>query len=176
VYGFLAAPLSLSPGSSTPVPALTVTGDPNLDGAVQYDQLVPFTLQDSNGLQCTGNLQERVVLSNNTGDLNFYYRVRDTSGPGSVAKISVSSFAGLSVGVGYRTDDAGTVPPTTADFTAAPGTSITFNFSSHPISCASQEESQFILISTTVTNFESGGQADIYSTDGIDFSAPGVMP
>jgi hypothetical protein len=176
VYGFLASPSGLSPGSSIPVPALTDKGDPNLDGVVQYDQLVPFTLQDSNGLQCTGNLEERVVTSNNTGDLDFYYRVRDTAGSGSVAKVSVSSFAGLWVGVGYRTDDLGTVPPTTADLSAAPGASITFDFSSHPISCAAQEESQFILISTAVTSFQSGGQADIFSTGGIDFSMPSVMP
>ena len=178
VYGFLASPLGLSLGSSSiPVPALTDAGDPNLGGVVQSDQLVPFTLQDANGdLECTGNLQERVVLSNNTGDLDFYYRVRDTAGSGSVAQLSVSSFAGLSVGVGYRTDGLGTVPPTTADRNAAPGDTITFDFSSHPISCAAQEESQFILISTTVTSFESSGQANIVSTDGSNFSMPGVMP
>lgn len=176
VYGLLAGPSGLIPGSSIAVPALTAAGYPNLGGVVQYDQLVPFTLQDSNGLQCTGNLEERVVLSNNTGDLDFYYRVRDTTGPGSIAKISTSSFAGLSLGVGYRTDDLGTVSPTTADRNVAPGGLITFDFSSHPISCAAQEESQFILISTTVTSSESGGQADIFSIDGIDFSMPAVMP
>ena len=176
VYGLLAAPSGLLPGTSIPVPALTDAGYPNLGGVVQYDQLVPFTLQDSNGVQCTGNLQERVVLSNNTGDLDFYYRVRDTSGSGSVARISTSSFAGLSLGVGYRTDGLGTVSPTTADRSAAPGALITFDFTSHPVSCAAHEESQFILISTTVTNFVSGGQADIFSTTGIDFSMPAVMP
>ena len=176
VYGLLAGPSGLAPGSSIAVPALTDAGYPNLGGVVQYDQLVPFTLQDSNGLQCTGNLQERVVLSNNTGDLDFYYRVRDTAGPGSIAKISTSSFAGLALGVGYRTDGLGTVAPTTADRDAAPGDSMTFDFTSHPISCAAAEESQFILISTTVTSFVSGGQADIFSTDGVDFSMPAVMP
>lgn len=177
VYGFLASPTGLTAASSIPVPALTAAGDPNLGGVVQYDQLVPFTLQDANGnLECTGNLQERVVTSSNTGDLDFYYRVRDTSGPGSVASISTSSFAGMPVGVGYRTDGLGTVAPTTADRSAAPGGLITFDFSSHPISCAAQEESQFILISTAVTSYESGGQADIISTDGVDFSMPAVMP
>ena len=177
VYGFLASPTGLTSGSSSiPVPALTDAGDPNLGGVVQYDQLVPFTLQDSNGVQCTGNLQERVVLSNNTGDLDFYYRVRDTSGTGYVSNLSTRSFAGLSVGVGYRTDGLGTVAPTTADRDAAPGDLMTFDFSSHPISCAAGEESQFILISTTVTSFVSSGQADIFSSTGIDFSMPAVMP
>ena len=176
VYGLLASPSGVAPGSSIPVPALTDAGDPNLGGVVQYDQLVPFTLQNSNGLECTGNLQERVVLSSNTGDLDFYYRVRDTAGTGSIAKITTSSFAGLSLGVGYRTDGLGTISPTTSDRNAAPGDTITFDFTSHPISCAASEESQFILISTTVTNFVSGGQADIFSADGIDFSMPAVMP
>jgi hypothetical protein len=176
VYGFLASPSALTSGSSSvAVPALTSAGDPNLNGVVQYDQLVPFTLQDSNGVQCTGNLEERAVLTNNTGDLDFYYRIRDTSGTGYVSNLSTSSFAGLSVGVGYRTDDVGTVTPTTADRDAA-GDLITFDFSSHPISCAAQEESQFILISTTVTNSVSTGQADIFSSTGIDFSMPAIMP
>ena len=177
VYGFLASPSGLTTGSSSvPVPALTDAGDPNLGGVVQYDQLVPFTLQDANGLQCTGNLQERVVLSNNTGDLDFYYRVRDTSGTGYVSNLSTSSFAGIPVSVGYRTDGLGTVSPTTADRDAAPGDLITFDFSSHPISCAAGEESQFILISTSVTGYVTGGQANIFSSTGSDFSMPAVMP
>ena len=176
VYGLLASPSGLPPGSSIPVPALTDAGDPNLGGVVQYDQLVPFTLQDSNGLQCTGNLQERVVLESNTGNLDFYYRVRDTSGTGSVASLTTSSFAGLSVGLGYRTDGLGTVAPTTAARDAAPGDTITFNFTSQPISCAASQESQFILISTAVTSFVSGGQANIFATDGTEFSMPAVMP
>jgi hypothetical protein len=176
VYGLLAAPVGLNPGTSIPVPPLTDAGYPNLGGLVLSDQLVPFTLQAVGGaVQCTGNLQERVVRSNNTGNLDFYYRVRDTAGAGVVSKISTSSFAGLAVGVGYRTDGLGTVSPTTADRSAAPGALISFDFTSHPIACAAHEESQFILISTTVTNFVSGGQADIFSGS-IDFTMPAVMP
>jgi len=177
VYGSLAAPVALTAGSTIPVAALTEAAYPNLGGVVQYDQLVPFTLQDSSGnVECTGNLQERVVLSSNTGDLDFYYRVRDTAGSGSVARLSTSSFAGMSVSVGYRTDGPGTVSPGAATRRAAPGGLITFDFSSNPIVCAAQQESQFMLISTAVTSFESSGQADIFSTDGIDFSMPAVMP
>jgi hypothetical protein len=177
VYGFLASPSGLTVGNSIPVPPLTATGDPNLVGVVQYDQLVPFTLQDANGnLECTGNLEERVVTSNNTGDLDFYYRVRDTSGTGSVASLSTSSFAGKPVAVGYRTDDLGTVSPTSAARSSTPDGVISFDFSSHPISCAAQEESQFMLIGTSVNNYEPGGQADVISSDGADASVLAVMP
>jgi hypothetical protein len=177
VYGLLAGPSGLSPGTSIPVPALTDAGFPNLGGVVLYDQLIPFTLQAPGGaVQCTGNLQERVVRSNNTGNLDFYYRVRDTAGVGAVNKFSTSSFAGLPLSVGYRTDGLGTVSPQVADRSAAPGALITFEFTGQPVSCAAHQESQFVLISTATTNFVTGGHADIYSTTGVDFPMPAVMP
>jgi hypothetical protein len=177
VYGLLATPAGLRPDTKVSVPALTDAGYPNLGGDVLYDQLVPFTLKGREGPeQCTGNLQERVVRSTNTGKLDFYYRVRDTAGVGAVAKIDTSSFAGLPLSVGYRTDGLGTVSPQVATRSGAPGALITFEFGSQPVSCATHQESRFILISTGVTNFVPGGKADIFSTTGVEFSMPAVMP
>jgi hypothetical protein len=70
----------------------------------------------------------------------------------------------------------GTAPPQVADRSAAPGASITFEFGSQPVSCATHQESQFMLISTGATNFVVGGKADIFSTTGVEFSMPAVMP
>lgn len=177
VYGLLAAPSSLPSQTTISVPALTDAGFPNLGGAVIYDELVPFTLRGRDGpVLCTGNLQERVVRSTNTGELDFYYRVRDTAGVGAVAAIDSSSFAGLPVSVGFRTDGLGTVSPQAAERSAAPGALITFEFGSHPVSCANHQESQFMLISTGATNFVAGGKADIFSTTGVKFSIAAVMP
>jgi len=176
VYGLLATPASLPPDTRLSVPALTDAGYPNLGGVVLSDQLVPFTLKGREGEGCTGNLQERVVRSTNTGKLDFYYAVRDTAGIGAVSKIDTSSFAGLPVSVGYRTDGLGTVSPQTVIRSGAPGASITFEFGSTPVSCAAHQESRFMLISTGVTNFVPGGKADIFSTSGIEFSMPAVMP
>ena len=177
VYGLLATPSSLPPQTTLKVPALTDAGYPNLGGVVIYDELVPFTLQAPGGsVQCSGNLQERVVRSTNTGELDFYYRVRDTAGVGTVARIDTSSFTGLPLSVGFRADGLGTAPPQVADRSAAPGASITFEFGSQPVSCATHQESQFMLISTGATNFVVGGKADIFSTTGVEFSMPAVMP
>jgi hypothetical protein len=93
-----------------------------------------------------------------------------------VASLSTSSFAGKPVAVGYRTDDLGTVSPTSAARSSTPDGVISFDFSSHPISCAAQEESQFMLIGTSVNNYEPGGQADVISSDGADASVLAVMP
>jgi hypothetical protein len=177
IYGLLAAPSSLPAQATLSVPALTDAGFPNLGGTVISDVLVPFTLkEESEPALCTGNLQERVVRSTNTGDLDFYYRIRDTAGTGSVAKIAASSFAGLPVSVGYRTDGLGTVSPQTATRSAAPGASITFEFGSHPVSCATHQESQFILVSTGATNFIAGGKADVFTTTGVQASLAASMP
>jgi hypothetical protein len=177
IYGLLSSPSSLPPQATLSVPALTDAGFPNLGGSVLSDVLVPFTLKGSNGAaQCTGNLQERVVRSTNTGDLDFYYRIRDTAGTGSVAKIDTSSFTGLSVSVGFRSDGLGTVSPQVAVRSAAPGAMITFEFGSQPVSCATHQESQFMLIGTGATNFVGGGKADVYSTTGGEASLSAVMP
>jgi hypothetical protein len=68
------------------------------------------------------------------------------------------------------------VSPQIATRSAAPGALITFEFGSQPVSCATHQESRFILISTDVTNFVPGGKANIFSTTGIEFSMPAVMP
>jgi hypothetical protein len=177
VYGLLAAPSSLAVQTTLPVPALTDAGFPNLGGSVISDVLVPFTLKGPTGTAlCTGNLQERVVRSTNTSDLDFYYRLRDTSGTGSVAKIDTSSFSGLLVSVGFRTDGLGTVSPRTAVRSAAPGALITFEFGGQGVSCATHQESQFLLISTGATSFVSGGKADVYSSTGVEATLAAVMP
>jgi hypothetical protein len=53
---------------------------------------------------------------------------------------------------------------------------ITFEFGSQPVSCATHQESQFMLIGTGATNFVGGGKADVYSTTGGEASLSAVMP
>jgi hypothetical protein len=171
----------LPPGASIPVPPTTAATEPDLGGVVLRDTLLPFTIKAPTGATlCAGQLQDRVVRSNKTGLLHFYYRIRDTKGPGMLARMSTSSFPVPALRVAYRTDGLGTVAPRMAARSAVPGTLVTFGFVTSPtvppFSCAQHEESRFILIKTTTKTFHPGGITRIYTTTGANAVVPTVMP
>lgn len=75
-----------------------------------------------------GQLQDRVVRSSRTGLLDFYYRIRNTTGTGAIGQLYTGRFTVVPLNVAYRTDGLGTVAPQLATRTAAPGALITFVF------------------------------------------------
>jgi hypothetical protein len=173
----LAVSVLLPPGGSLPTPSTTAATEPTLSGFVIHDTLVPFKIVTPDGhVLCAGNLQDRVVKSNKTQRLDFYYRIRDTQGTGAVGRISTVGFGGLDLRVAYRTDGLGTVPPRQAARSAAPGALVSFTFSDPPVSCAQHQESRFILIRTPATTFTPGGKTEIFATAGPAVSVPTVMP
>jgi hypothetical protein len=173
----LAVSVLLPPGGSLPTPSTTAATEPTLSGFVIHDALVPFKITTPDGhVLCSGNLQDRVVRSNKTQRLDFYYRIRDTQGTGAIGRIATLGFGGLPLRVGFRTDGLGTVPPRLAARSAAPGAVVTFTFSDPPVSCAQHQESRFILIRTPATTFTSGGKTEIIATTGPAVSVPTVMP
>src|SRR5712692_6844483 len=108
----MAVSVLLPPGGSLITPSTTAATEPTLSGVVIHDALVPFKIATPDGhVLCSGNLQDRVVKSNKTQRLDFYYRIRDTQGTGAVGRISTVGFGGLDLRVAYRTDGLGTVPP-----------------------------------------------------------------
>jgi hypothetical protein len=173
----LAISVLLAPGASLTVPATTAAAEPDLDGIVIHDVLVPFTLKALDGAAlCTGKLQDRVVRSSKTGRLDFYYAIRETEGPGAVARIVTLPFGGLPLRVAYRTDGLGTVAPRVAARSVAPGVRVTLEFTDPPLLCARHEESRFMVIKTETTDFRSGGETQIFATTGAEFTMPTVMP
>jgi hypothetical protein len=173
----MAVSVLLPPGGSLVVPSTTSATEPTLAGVVKHDTLVPFTIKSPAGaVLCEGNLQDRVVESTSTHQLDFYYRIRDTQGPGAVLRIDTSSFGGLPLRVGYRTDGLGTVPPRHANRSPKPGATVAFTLNDPPVSCANHQESQFILIRTPVTAFHPGGATRIIATTGASVTVPTVKP
>jgi hypothetical protein len=159
----LAVSVVLPPGGDVATPATTAATEPDLDGVVINDTLVPFSITTtSGGVVCAGQLQDRVVRSNKTGLLDFYYMIRDTKGTGAVGRIATRSFAGQTIRVAYRTDGLGTVPPGKATRAATPGAIVTFTFD-QPVNCAKAEWSRFILIATQVKAFQQGGETELTS-------------
>ena len=173
----LAISVLLPPGVTLGVPPTTAAAEPSLAGLVIHDTLLPFTITTPAGaLVCAGRLQDRVVRSRRTGRLDFYYRIRDTSGPGAIGRLATSAFGGLPLRVAYRTDGLGTVPPRFAGRTGAPGEWVIFYLTDLPLSCAQHQESRFMLIRTPVTAFAAGGRTWIITTAGAGVSVPTVMP
>ena len=172
----LAVSVVLPPGGSLSVLATTAASEPDLVGVVVHDALVPFTLKSATGVVCAGNLQDRVVRSNRTKQLHFYYRIRDTKGPGAIKLVATLSFAVPVLRVAYRTDGLGTVPPRQATRSGGTGGLVTFTFSDPTISCARHQESRFVLIKTPATAFTTGGTTRILATNGAGASVPTVQP
>jgi hypothetical protein len=151
--------------------------EPDLNGIVLHDALLPFTIKAPTGaVLCSGQLQDRVVRSTKTGLLDFYYRIRNTRGTGAVAAFSTASFAALPLRIAYRTDGLGSIPPRAASRSAAPGALLTFRFLDPALSCAQRQESRFTLIKTTARVFRPGGMTRIYATTGASASLPTLMP
>ena len=173
----MAVSAPLPPGGSIAVPSTTAATEPTLAGGVIRDALVPFSIKSAAGeVLCTGQLQDRVVRSTRTGRLDFYYRIRNTQGPGSVRGIATAAYGGLPLRVGYRLDGLGTVPPRIATRSPAPGALVTFEITDPPVSCAQHQETRFMLIRTPVQAFHSGGKTQIIATTGDEVSVPTVMP
>ncbi len=167
----------LPPGGSLNVPSTTAATEPDLAGVVINDTLVPFTIKNPAGeVICEGQLQDRVVKSNATGRLEFSYRIRDTNGSGSIARISTARFGGLRLRVAWAADGLGTVAPVLATRSAPPGAVVRFVFRNPPVSCAEHQESRFMLIKTPATEFRPGGTTVITATTGLSVSVPTVIP
>jgi len=167
----------LPPGANLPVPSTTAATEPTMDGFVIHDSLVPFSIKTASGaVLCQGELQDRVVQSDKTGQLDFYYAIRNTKGTGAINRLFAGSFSGQPLRVAYRTDGLGTVQPITAVRSAAPGAEVEFTLLDPPVSCAKHQESRFMLIRTDVKTFQAGGKARIVATTGAIATVPIVMP
>jgi hypothetical protein len=86
-----------------PVRGITAAAQPDLEGVVAEDRLVPF-----GGTGVTGALQERVVRSNVDSTLAFYYRITELNGPGVLTYIALSNWPIVgSLDGDYRLDGLG---------------------------------------------------------------------
>lgn len=106
--------MALAPGASgVVIRGTTAAREPDLAGVVVLDNLLDFEIKDLLGTVIfRGKLQNRVVRSDPTGYLHFYYRIRDTAPGlrGGVVALVTGGFAGLNVWVDYRTDGLGGMP------------------------------------------------------------------
>ena len=150
-------------GATIPLPSSTAATEPDLAGLVLHDSLIPFVIRDTLGrVQCRGRLQDRVVRSNQTGRLHFYYRIRGDHRRqrGHIRSAITLTFGLDTLSVGYRLDGLGVVNPTSATRTAD---TVQFDFKS-ALSCSA--ESRFFFIKTNAQKFGPGQTALVLAGGG----------
>jgi hypothetical protein len=122
------------------------------------------------------------VYTNSGGTLDFYYQFTNNQGStDGIERLSITSFAGFTTDVGYRTTalapfTAGAQAPLYADRSAS-GQTVGFNFTSSnqagPFLVDPGESSRTIVIRTNATQFFTGNTAII---DGFAANAPSFAP
>ena len=161
----------VTPGSLHALSGTTSAANPALGGTVQDDPLRPFEIQDAaDNVLLTGNLQDRVSLSDDLGTLIFSPRLRELSGfvgaaPPQILSMTISGYSGYSTEIEYRTDGSGDVGPDSVS-RSADGDLLTFRYSAAPL--LPPDSSHFLSILTDATAFAPIGSATILARVGVD--------
>jgi hypothetical protein len=130
-FAVVSQPDFLPPGATAELYGAFAFLNPDFAGPIAEDgdQLLAFEIRDAlNTVVLAGNVQDRVVMSNNTGLLTFAPLIRDVVDFGSGAKITAlekTGFAGTEVFVEYRSDGSGDTGPARA-VRGADGATIVF--------------------------------------------------
>jgi hypothetical protein len=146
----------LAPGGIVATPGTTAAATPDLAGVVIADTIRPIEILAGNTV-IRGWMQDRVVRSNATGTLHFYYRISigDQSN-GAILQVARASFAPAQAitDVDWRIDGLGTKNPRSAKRTAD-GTWVSFQ---HPSIYAIMpgEQSRFVFVKTRAKEFKQG--------------------
>ncbi|MCX5688412.1 MAG: hypothetical protein NTV94_01235 [Planctomycetota bacterium] len=150
----------LLPPGGTVVPPIAST-----PGVILYDTTTSFDIFNSAGaLLFRGKFQDRVARIG-SGSLDFECRIRDvTSGlNGTIARIDRFNFGGYTTRVSYSPTSLGTVIPSQAWRSLAPGSDVQWRYSP---GIFSSQESKFASISTNATSFNTTGFTVITLTTG----------
>lgn len=105
----------VSGAGPVPTPGTTSAVRPDLAGVIVAEATRPFSVVTSGG-KAVGWVQDRVVRSNLTGTLDFYYRIHvDASSEVSLVKVTRESFytwpGTISTDVDWRIDGVGQRAP-----------------------------------------------------------------
>ncbi len=179
--------VSITPGTSSLLNGTTFATNPDLGGTIIRDVLRPFEIADSLGnIVITGNVQDRVVRSTNTGELIFAPRLRDLNNPNGDAwiyQLNMMGFEGFTTDVDYRTDGLGNVGP---DSVSRNITGDILNFSYGSSIILPPDESYFLSVMSNATEFDLSGSILIsasndfggnsFSTRLRQISAPSAVP
>ncbi len=160
----------VTPGNTVALSGTTAIAQPDLVGAVIYEQLIPFQISDGLGnVIIQGNLQDRVMQSANTGELIFAPRLLDMTAPSGDAWISgydLNGYNGWLTDVDYRTDSLGDEGPNQVS-RSADGDQLDFRIFAGVLT--PPEESYFTSVHSDAFNYDLSGMITLYAQN--DFGA-----
>lgn len=156
-------------------PGTTVAARPELAGLVLEDVNQPFSFVDTTGHTLSGVVQNRVVRSSVDGTLDFYWRIKETSGqspagaaPGAISSFRVGGFGNGILDADWRIDGLGTVNPAHAHRFANPGF-VNFLFDGSA-ALTPPQDSVFFFLDTQATSYAKIGSYDFTGTGGNGIS------
>ena len=154
--------------NNVPLSGTTLAANPDLAGVVLVDALRPFSIQDNSGTTIlTGNVQDSVMRSNNTGELIFTPRLRNLVKPMDQAWIvglQTTGYTGFATDIDFRTDGIGDVGPNSAsrDIT---GNELFFRYDPNII--VPPEDALFLSVFTDATVFDRTGSITIFAQNDL---------
>lgn len=151
-----AGAVPLAPGGAVATPGTTSAARPELAGVVVQDVIRPISVAVG-GTVIRGWLQDRIVRSNQTGTLDFYYRINiDQGSNGAINQVRKATFApaGAPTDVDWRMDGLGTKNPKGA-IRSANGQIVVFE---HPGGNAIMpgQQSRFVFVKTRAREYKVG--------------------
>lgn len=180
----------VTPGDTVALSGTTVAASPDLAGTVIRDTLIPFQIfNTAGGLIMSGNVQDRVVRSANTGELIFAPRLRDfdmTLPDAWVSSMRVTGYDGFSTDIDFRTDGLGNVGPNDVSRSAGTGDALSFRYDPNIIWPNNGDEAYFISTFSNAVDFDLTGSitisaqndpgASVFSTVLSGTAAPSIVP
>ncbi len=151
-------------GDTVELHGITAAEDPTLAGVIVMDYSQGFVVGDPAGDPLTGTLQSRVIVREDTGEIDFSWRLRDLdSEVNLISSIVISGFDGWGVGVEWRIDGSGDIGPAFAARTADDD-SIGYLFETPFL--GQPNESKFMFARTHAMDFDLLGTARINLVSG----------
>ncbi|HEY5910407.1 MAG TPA: right-handed parallel beta-helix repeat-containing protein, partial [Verrucomicrobiae bacterium] len=158
------AAVALLPGGAT-----ALAGTPGPGGSVVSDNLLPFEIRDGSGqLLLSGNVQDRVIKLNTTGDFCFEPRLRDLAatalGVGYyILELKVTGYGDTTIDVEWSSTGSGDFGPNNAsrDLT---GDEVTFLYPSATLFPPSS--SKFCFVATDAPAYRFAGRMTITARNG----------
>jgi hypothetical protein len=170
----MAAPLGIG---DTALFGTTVVSRPELAGTIVEDVLVPYDFSGSGGEDVFGDIQNRVVLSDD-GTYDFYWRILpDPESTGEITAFRVAGFDGFALDGDFRLDGLGDVGPDIARNFGGGFVNFLFSDGVDP-----DETSRFFFLDTEATSYASIGFYDLLCADSgcvspsFDTFAPTQVP
>lgn len=176
--GVAANALPLVPGGVVNPTGTTVAADPEQAGVVLQDNLLAFSVVDPAlplAPVALGNVQDRVVRSDVTGNLIFSHRIRDVSSlfgttGGVIRRLEYGGYANngaFTSDVDFRLDglgDEGSPGVTRSADGNVIGWALSLDVGS--LIGSAREESRFLTVKSNATHYSNTGYIDIWATRG----------